>query len=130
MIPRSARLCVLRHLCFVGFAVYLVFGFCRLPGQGQQGCWLKTSTQSNKNVHTQDERDLEIKSLIWSVLELVLKNLGSVFRRKSMTQNMRFDDSRLKGKGDREYIAAIEVAEPIPKGSFNQICTKFQKHAP
>ena len=74
--------------------------------------------------------DLEIKNLIWSVLELVLRNLGSVFRRKSMSQNMRFDDSRLKGKGDREYIAAIEVAEPIPRGSFNQICTKFQKHAP
>ena len=68
--------------------------------------------------------------MIWSVLELVLRNLGSVFRKKSTSQNMRFDDSRLKGKGDREYIAAIEVAEPIPKGSFNQICTKFQKHAP
>ena len=73
---------------------------------------------------------MEIKNLIWSVLELVLRNLGSVFRKKSTSQNMRFDDSRLKGKGDREYIAAIEVAEPIPKGSFNQICTKFQKHAP
>ena len=47
-----------------------------------------------------------------------------------MTQNMRFDDSRLKGKGEREYIAAIEVAEPMPKGSFNQICTKIQKHDP
>ena len=82
-----------------------------------------------KRTHTQDERDLEIKSLIWSVLELVLKNLGSVFRRKSMTQNMRFDDSRLKGKGDREYIAAIEVAELIPKGSSNQIYTKIQKRA-
>ena len=43
---------------------------------------------------------------------------------------MRFDDSRPKDKGDREYIAAIEVAEPIPKGSFNQICTEIQKHAP
>ena len=83
-----------------------------------------------KRTHTQDERDLEIKSLIWSVLELVLKNLGSVFRRKSMTQNMRFDDSRLKGNGDRDHIAAIEVAEPMPKGSFNQICTKIQKPGP
>ena len=88
----------------------------------------KYRIKPQKNTHT--HTDLEIKSLIWSVLELVAKNLGSVFRRKSMTQNMWCDDSRLKGKGDREYIAAIEVAEPIPKGSFNQICTEIQKHAP
>ena len=127
MIPRSARLCVLRHLCFVGFAVYLVFGFCRLPGQGQQGCWLKTSTQSNKNVHTQGKRDLEIKTCDLVSSGTCLEKSGESL--KSMTQNMRFDDSRLKGKGEREYIAAIEVAELIPKGSSNQICTKIQKRA-
>jgi hypothetical protein len=56
-----------------------------------------TKPPPKKNIR--DERYLKIKNLIWSGLDLVLKNLGSVLRRKSMIQNMRFDDSSLKRQG-------------------------------
>jgi hypothetical protein len=56
-------------------------------------------TKTKKRTHIRDERYLKIKNLIWSGLDLVLKNLGSVLRRKSMIQNMRFDDSSLKRQG-------------------------------
>jgi hypothetical protein len=56
-------------------------------------------TKPPKKKHIRDERYLKIKNLIWSGLDLVLKNLGSVLRRKSMIQNMRFDDSSLKRQG-------------------------------
>ena len=91
---------------------------------------LKTGTQSNKNVHTYTRRERpgdKKTDLVRS--GTCLEKSGGCLPQKSMTQNMRFDDSRLKGKGNREYIAAIEVAELIHKGSFNQICTKLQKRA-
>ena len=73
--------------------------------------YTKTKT---KNIR--DERYPKIKNLIWSGLDLVLKTLGSVLRRKSMIQNMRFDDSSLKGRGNKGNTAALEVAELISKG--------------
>ena len=83
--------------------------------------------QKHTHTHTTRERPENKKSDLVSSGTCLEKSGESL---KSMTQNMRFDDSRLKGKGEREYIAAIEVAEPMPKGSFNQICTKIQKHDP